>query len=379
MEMDVNKRLPPELVFESVDDILYRIGLSFESTQINPKRQKLCNPLFISISMLLFIIKECTLICLSDDHEQIFIYFDGHLKGIRRHCDIIIITTAILTLSSQLIYYKNYRNGIKPTFLRIFQMMSGLVTPKSLGLTNQTEISKLIQRTRTLLKYVKVNFNLLPIIIIVMIICIYLANGWTLFDALTFGLGNGIVLALFAYLGLEIIVYQFIYFYIMCLYLKIKIKSMNERLIEMKRRKRFIRIRETLQSFDSLYKEINEYNTTFWSKFLLSFWMALGFQVSTLLYMCLSPSAPIIIRVTFFYLFLTFASGLIFIISTAASVNSCANKAYKILNSLIVSNLMYSKHTSIQKKYKLIRISNLLKVLNIIISIHFSKQIIIIF
>ena len=40
----------------------------------------------------------------------------------------------------------------------------------------------------------------------------------------------------------------------------------------MKRRKRFIRIRETLQSFDSLYSEINEYNTTFWSKILFSFW-----------------------------------------------------------------------------------------------------------
>ena len=138
---------------------------------------------------------------------------------------------------------------------------------------------------------------------IVMIPCIYLANGWSLFDALTFGLGNGIILALFCHISLRIIVYQFIYFYIMCLYLKIKINSLNERLIEMKRRKRFIRIRETLQSFDSLYSEINEYNTTFWSKFLLSFWMAIGFQVSTLLYMSFSPSAPIIIRVMFFYLF----------------------------------------------------------------------------
>ena len=162
MKMDVNKRLPKELTVQSVDDILYRIGLSFESTQMFPKREMFCNPLFISIFMSLFLIKECTLICLSDDHEQIFIYFDGHLKGIRRHCDIIVITTAILTLSSQFIYYYNYLKGIKPTFLRVFQMMSGLVTPKGLGLTNQKEVLKLIERTRTLLKYVKLNFMLIP-------------------------------------------------------------------------------------------------------------------------------------------------------------------------------------------------------------------------
>ena len=70
--------------------------------------------------------------------------------------------------------------------------------------------------------------------------------------------------------------YQIMLFYIICLYLKIKINALNESLLEMKRRKRFLRIRETLQSFDSLYSEINEYNITFWSKLLAVFWLFLG-------------------------------------------------------------------------------------------------------
>ncbi|CAG2102872.1 unnamed protein product [Medioppia subpectinata] len=41
-----------------------------------------------------------------------------------------------------------YRNGIKPTFLGVFQMMSGLVSPKSVGLTNQSEVNRLLRRSK---------------------------------------------------------------------------------------------------------------------------------------------------------------------------------------------------------------------------------------
>ena len=43
--MDLNKCLPPELTIESVDDILYRIGLSFDSIRDRPKRKLFYHPL----------------------------------------------------------------------------------------------------------------------------------------------------------------------------------------------------------------------------------------------------------------------------------------------------------------------------------------------
>ena len=49
-----------------------------------------------------------------------------------------------MAITSQLIYYYNYKNDIKPTFLKVFEMMSGLVSPKSIGLTNEKQIYKLI-------------------------------------------------------------------------------------------------------------------------------------------------------------------------------------------------------------------------------------------
>ena len=103
----------------------------------------------------MFLIKDCITILLDEKNEQTFEMIGslGYLLGIRLHGSIATMMFTILALSSQLIYYYNYRNGIKPTFLRVFQMMSGLVSPKSLGLTDQTEVARLLNRTRVLFKF----------------------------------------------------------------------------------------------------------------------------------------------------------------------------------------------------------------------------------
>ena len=253
MKIDVNKCLPPELTVQSVDDILYRIGLTFESTQLSTKRRLFSKPLFIFISSLMILIKDCILFYLSDDHVEIFIYFNAYLISMRRICHLITISTEALIISSQLIYYYNYRNGIKPTFLRVFQIMSGLVSPKSLGLTNQSEIIKLVYKTKRLFKITKLFLHLILPGTCFLTTAVYVTNGYTLEDILFYGLPNALFLGFNFHFGTNIFVYLYFYFYILCLYLKMKINSLNERLIEMKRRKRFIRIRETLQSFDSLY------------------------------------------------------------------------------------------------------------------------------
>ena len=87
----------------------------------------------------------------------------GYLMGINS-CDLAIILILILTLSSQLIYYYNHRNGIKPTFLRVFQMMSGLVTPKSIGLFEEKDIKKLIKTNGKLFKITMLNNNMMKIL-----------------------------------------------------------------------------------------------------------------------------------------------------------------------------------------------------------------------
>ena len=51
-----------------------------------------------------------------------------------------------------LVYYINYWKGIEPTFLRVFAMLSGLVTPNSVGLTDTQSLYKFCKITKTMFK-----------------------------------------------------------------------------------------------------------------------------------------------------------------------------------------------------------------------------------
>ena len=237
---------------------MMKIGLTLESTHLSTERRFLSQPLIIFVFSSIVLVKDFILLCLSDDHEQLFYCYDVYLLSARRHCRLFFITTEALVISSQIVYYHNYRNGLKPTFLGISQMMSGLVSPKSLGLTDETEFINLMKTTKTLFKYTKLNLLSVFPFTTSTVVFIYFCNGWSIEDILFYSLPNGLFVDLNFQLDVNILVYQLFYFYILCLYLKIKINSLNQRLIGMKRRKRFIRIRETLQSMDSLYSEINE-------------------------------------------------------------------------------------------------------------------------
>ena len=344
--IDPNKCLPQELTVESVDDILYAIGLSFDSLRDSPKRPKIFNPFLISAIISIFLVKEFITILLDEKNEQTFetIGSLGHLMGLRLHVSIAIILLSILAFGSQLIHYYNHRNGIKLTFLRVFQMMSGLVSPKSLGLTDNKEIGMLLRKTRVLSKFLWWNNNVFG-----QLITFVIFNGLNLIQAnslsvILYGIIHSFLLNLWALYVSHLIGTQIMCFYIICLYLKIKINSMNERLIEMKRRKRFIRIRETLLSFDSLYSEINEYNTTFWSKFLLVFWLTFGSFNVVFLYIILFNSLNFFIKIVLVYALLFWFFCFLFVIFTASSVTYYSNKSYKTLNSLIISYSKHNKH-----------------------------------
>ena len=339
---DVKKCLPPELTVESVDDILYRIGLSFDSIRDRPKRKLKDHPIFVLIVNLIILIKDIIAVSLEEENDIGFkiVGAYGYFIGLRKQMCLLSYLMTSLIAGSQLIYYYNYRNGIKPTFLRVFQMMSGLVSPKSLGLTDGKEVTKLVKTMKRL--YWIIRFNTDRVLIFfgpIFTLTIYFFYGQP-YDTIKFGIYNAILLFFWANHYFNLFLYQFFVFYIICLYLKMKINSLNERLIEMKRRKRFIRIRETLQSFDSLYLEINEYNTTFWSKFLILIWLIFSSQITLILNLILFLDINLALLLLFSYFLFLLIQIFLFVIFTASSVNTSANKSYKILNSLFIS---YSK------------------------------------
>ena len=359
MKLDPNKCLPPELTVESVDDILYRIGLSFNSLRDGPKRQLFFNP-FLKFSFLsIYLLKEVFIIVMNEENDLLFKIMGsfGHLMSVRQHISMAFILASLLALSTQTIFFINYWNGIKETYLGVFQMMSGSVPPIRLSLTNEQQIRRLVKITKFCKTGVEFNNNrVFPILCLMTMLTIY-SIKCSLFETLLFGIPNALLFMTWTiYVGgaFDTI---FLIFFIICLYLRLKIYSLNESLLEMKRRKRFIRIRETLQSFDSLYSEINEYDSTYWSKILFCFWLILGTMNVFNLYVCLFVSMTFVLKIIFFYYLFFWSSCFLFIIFTTSSVTYCANKSYKTLNSLIIS---YSKQQNYISYYHLI--SNKLKV-----------------
>ena len=134
---------------------------------------------------------------------------------------------------------------------------------------------------------------------------------------------------------------------------------MDQILREIRGKKRFTRIRETLKSFDSLNNEINEYNTTFWSKFLFVFWLTYGLLIVWLVFTVVLLSFPLLIRIIFIYATILFGAVYFFTIFTASSVNYSVNNSYKSLNSSFISFLSYSQNN---KNFYYYRITTKMKV-----------------
>ena len=156
MSLNINpfKTLPSNLVIKNAGNDFYRIGLSLFKFG-SEKRIKLHNPLFVFTINTLYSIK-CGLslaFLKDDDNDGLFLLIGdlGHFMKVRYHMNICIILYALIGMSSQIINYWYYKNNVKPSYLKLFEMMSGLVSPQSIGLTNKKHIYKIVMRMKFLL------------------------------------------------------------------------------------------------------------------------------------------------------------------------------------------------------------------------------------
>ena len=143
-------------------------------------------------------------------------------------------------------------------------MMSGQVSPSTIGLKNQQDVMKLIKITKKLNRVIKLNNNYnITTIAFVFLILVYLVIN-VILNILIYGVPNSILMAMWTHHSMNIFGYQFLYFYLICLYCKIRIIEINFTLREMTKGNRFMRIQNILKAYYTLYREINEYNVSYW-------------------------------------------------------------------------------------------------------------------
>ena len=172
-----------------------------------------------------------------------------------------------------------------------------------------------------------------------------------------FGLINALLAIIWLHQGMSIAFYQCLYFQIICDYLKQKLNNLNEFIINLNKKKRSIRTKNNFKAFDAVYREINEYNATYWSKFLFIVWTLIGLPMVMEIYLLLFTNTNFVIRIAFIYGSFLYMVLFNIIIVKACSVNYEANRSYKIVNSIIVD------YTSRTKQTRSVILRNLIKVI----------------
>ena len=133
---------------------------------------------------------------------------------------------------------------------------------------------------------------------------------------------------------------QMTYFYIICLYLKLKLRNANNSITKSFDRKSKItnyKMKNILKSLDSIISEINIHNNDFWSKYLITVLMLVVIVVDILLFQSLFGKMILIFKIILFYASIVLFLLLIILMNTASSVSFEAKKSYKILNKLFIT------------------------------------------
>ena len=337
-ELDPNKILPSDMVIEGVDDILYDIGLSLTSVRENQKKR-----MFIHNPRLLFAINIFILVnklaCLFIDNSNEFVLKllgeAGQYYGVKNNFCTLASLATIIMLFSQRVYYNNYKHGIKPSFLKVFRMISGSVTPSSVGLNSESNVKYLMKNLKLQIKLLKFNNNVIAIIIGLVFYTVLQIMKKTLLEIILIVFPHTIMYTIWVHYLWNILSYQILFFVILCRYLRIKLQNLNNNLVETETKIEYSILSRLLPSFDVLYREINEYNVTYWSKFLFIIWLCFGTIIVLQIKFVIYKNINFIIHLFVIYCIIIFTILFLFTILTAASVNSMAHKSYKLFNSLI--------------------------------------------
>ena len=343
--------LPSQYRIPLASSQFFRIGLSFDPPKVPVKRLWLSKPLGAALVIWSFLLIQIILLLNSGNNRLIVIIFGDFstMMGFGFYYKIGGSIWTVMNISVQLIYYYNHSKGIKPTFLAVFDMLSGLISPESIGLTDKLTLKKLCQRSKTLFSITYFSTTrMTPLIGLLCVYPYYLKTS--LWETMMFGVPNAIFLGWVTFTNYGIALWQLFYFYILCYYLNIKIQSINTQLI-VRRNRKF----RTLRAMNAIHQEIHEYNVTYWSKYLFSIWMLLGSVIVMGIYGIFFVPLDIITRILMVYVISFMVVIMTFIAYTASAVNFEANKFYKSNNLLMANRRIKDTKVKI-KVYNIINI-----------------------
>ncbi len=340
--MDLNRALPSELFINSSGTHLYSYGISLFGLYTK-KRKKFYNPILISIINSIFTIRLATVLLSSEEYSDLLIILGdySHYYDMRIHLNIAFSQLLSLSLISQLINIWYYYKDIKPSFLKPFEMMSGLVSPKSISLKNEREIYRLLKRSKILFIVCLITAYISPLMAFLVSISALALNYEHIYQFIFYGIPWSLIVGFSFHYFSCYIVWHISYFYIICFYLKIKFKTLsNEIKVKIERNSRITNnfVKHLVNSYNRVFLEVHDYNENYWSLYL--FWVLATFLtlINTCLFVVIFSEINFFMRFAMIYASVISYIIFAFVINTASSIASEALKAYKLLNSHLLKN-----------------------------------------
>ncbi len=277
----------------------------------------------------------------------------SHFTEVGVQWDVELVCVSCMNIWSLILFYKMYRSGKIPKFMDFFHMLSGSVSPLSLGLTNEVEIRKLSRKAKILFalndmtSYIWVPFS-------GFIFCsMVFVKSSSLNEFLFFGIPWSLNIAIWCTYGSNIILLQIICFHLICDFSKQRLRAINEHLLRMKLAKITVNERNVkllLHSIDRVYGDIKTYNDEYMSQYLFmnsaNFLVAFNMFLYNGIFGNFSTGLQSVLGIYSLNSFLAFS----FPIHTASVVNTEANGAYPLVCSIILTDK--TRHLPIDLQYK---------------------------
>jgi hypothetical protein len=335
---DPSELLPPEVLVTSAGTHLYRIGLSHFPYGWK-RRNKFHNPLLITLLNVVFLAKCTTSLLVSEENPELFIFlFDSsYFLNSRIHVNIGASFTIILTLVSQLLHYINYKKNLKPSYLKPFDMISGLVSPKSIGLTNEVKIYKFLKISKQLFFICDIITEKLVPILFLAINISPMIKVCSLKQLILYIIPMNMIYVFNGYFAFSIILYQMVYFYLICYYITIKTKECNNKIRNYIKNRIALnnkKAKNLMTELNSIYSEIEDYNQNFWSQYLFWVWILFAIIINMFLYLAIFSNENFLLRFVSIYGSIVCIFTLILVINSASSVHLEVNRSYQLIYSL---------------------------------------------
>ena len=328
---DPNRPIPQSYRIASSGQHFYRYGFSQYQNGYT-SRSNLNHPLLTFVVPVVMNIR-CIYFAFtpkqSPDFHLLFGEF-GSFMGLQFHINVTISLTFWITHISQVIHFYGYLRGRGEPYMKLFDMMSGRLASNSLGLNDEAIIKDILVKTKIaffLSNLIQYSGTLITMVVPLM--AFMLEN--TSLKYVAIGLVHAMGFGLTYYYVFNVTMNQIFYYIIICYYLKLKQREVNNNLRKIIENKERIKIFDS--KFSQIYEKINEYDSNYWSKFVAITWICFSCLVSTVIFLFIFEESSIIIKYMLGYAAVVLASIQLLIIHMSSSVNYESKKTYKLLAS----------------------------------------------